>query len=151
MNLVTSDNEWIVAEPQVEYPEKEFPLKSETYQLIGIAMEVHSYLGNGFDEIVYKDALQEEFKRRNIKYEREKKYVVEYKRIILPHHYFADFVIDDKIIFEVKSQAGIHEEAVPQVINYLAVSKLKVGLIVNFREGSLKYKRVVFTRKRPGE
>lgn len=151
LSEIKSDNDWLVAEPEKQYPEQNYPLKKETYELIGIAMEVHRYLGNGFDEIVYKDALQEEFNRRKIAFEREKEFEIEYKGIILPHHYFADFVIENKIILEVKSQAGIHEEAVPQVINYLAASKLKVGLIVNFGEGSLKYKRVVFTRKKPGE
>lgn len=143
----TEDNKWIVAELKKEYPDKDYPHQSITYKLIGIAMEVHNYLGNGFAESVYKDALQEEFSRRKIAFEREKKYVIEYKGVILPHYYFADFVIEGKVILEVKSQIGIHEEAVPQVINYLAASRLPVGLILNFGEGSLKYKRVAFTRK----
>jgi GxxExxY protein len=151
MDLLTSDTEWIASESQIHYPENNFLFGSETYQLIGVAMEVHRYLGYGFNEVVYKDALEEEFNRRNISYEREKKYMVEYKGVILPHYYIADFVIDSKIILEVKAQVGVHEDAVSQVINYLAASKLKVGLIVNFGEGSLKYKRVAFSRDKPGE
>ena len=145
--LIESDTDWIVAEEETEYSKKDYPFKNETYKLIGIAMSVHSYLGNGFSEIVYKDALQEEFNRQRISFEREKKFEIEYRGIILPHHFYADFVVENNIILEVKSQTGIHEEAVPQVVNYLAASKLKIGLIVNFGEGSLKYKRVIFSRK----
>lgn len=131
-----------------EFTSQDYPHQDLIYKLIGIAMEVHRILGYGFAEIVYKDALEEEFKRHNINYEREKKYEVEYKGLILKHHYFADFVIEDSVILEVKAQVGIHEEAVPQVINYLAVSKLSVGLILNFAEGSLRYKRLAFSGKR---
>src|SRR5688572_20738093 len=145
-NEIKLDSDWLVTEPIAKYTEQEYPLQNETYKLVGISMEIHRYLGNGFAEDVYKDALQEEFKRRQIPFEREKKYEIEYKGIILPHFYFADFVVENKIILEIKSQAGLHEEAVPQVVNYLAASKLKVGLIVNFGEASLKFKRVVFTR-----
>lgn len=145
-NMIEADNEWIVAEKDFEYAGQNYPHKNETYQLIGIAMEVHSYLGYGFSETVYKDALIEEFKRKAISFEREKKYEIEYRGVILPHHYFADFVIENKVILEIKAQAGIHEQAVPQVLNYLAASKLQVGLILNFAEGSLKYKRVVLSK-----
>lgn len=145
-NMITSDNDWIVAEKEPEYSVQNYPHKNETYKLIGIAMEVHRHLGYGFAENVYKDALIEEFKLKAINFEREKKYEIEYKGIILPHHYFADFVIENKVILEIKAQAGIHEQAVPQVLNYLAASKLQVGLILNFAEGSLKYKRVVLSK-----
>jgi GxxExxY protein len=149
--MIKEDVSWIVSEKESDYSEQHYPLKRETFELIGIAMEVHNYLGNGFAEDVYKDALQEEFQKRRIDYEREKKYTINYKGIILPHFYYADFVISNKIILEVKSQAGIHEAAIPQVVNYLAASKLNVGLIINFGEGSLKYKRVIFSRKNRGE
>jgi GxxExxY protein len=119
-----------------------------TYKLIGISMEVHRILGYGFAENVYKDAIEDELNRNNIPYEREVKYEVEYKGKILPHYYYADFVINNEVIIEVKAQVGVHEECIPQVINYLAISKIPVGLIVNFGEGSLKYKRLAFTRKK---
>lgn len=136
----------IVAEKEYDYSAQNYPLKNETYKLIGIAMEVHRHLGYGFSEVVYKDALTEEFNRNKISFEREKKYEIEYRGIILPHYYFADFVIENKIILEIKAQAGIHEEAVPQVLNYLAASKLGIGLILNFGEGSLRYKRVALSK-----
>ena len=91
----------------MNYSIKEYPFQQESYQIIGICMEVHRILGKGLSEIVYKDAL--EFNRKNISYEREKKYEVEYKGRILPHYFFADFVVNDKIILEVKAQRGIVE------------------------------------------
>ncbi len=127
----------------MKYPDKKYPFQDETYKLIGICMEVHSILGKGLLEIVYKDALEYEFKKHNISYQREKKYEIEYKDIILPHFFYADFVIDDKIILEVKAQKGIVDEHYSWVINYLAVSKCPIGLIVNFGVDSLVSKRVI--------
>ncbi len=127
----------------MKYSEKEYPLQKESYQIIGICMEVHRILGKGLLEIVYKDAIEYEFNKKEIPYEREKKYEVEYKGLILPHYFFADFVVFDKIISEVKAQKGIVDEHYSWVINYLAISKCPLGLIVNFGENSLIIKRVI--------
>ncbi|PKP40432.1 MAG: GxxExxY protein [Bacteroidetes bacterium HGW-Bacteroidetes-12] len=127
----------------MKYSEKDFPLQKETYQIIGICMEIHRILGKGLLEIVYKDAIEYEFKNKNIPYQREKKYEVEYKGIILPHYFFADFVVFDKIILEVKSKKGIVDKHYSWVINYLGISKCPLGLIVNFGENSLVTKRVI--------
>lgn len=117
--------------------------KEESYQIIGICMDIHNHLGAGFLEIVYKDALEYEFRKANIAYEREKEYTVNYKGIILPHKFYADFVVFDKIILEIKAVAGIDEAFVAQAINYLNVSQNKLALIVNFGELKLNYKRIV--------
>lgn len=82
-------------------------------------MEVHNNLGAGFAEIVYKDALEYEFNQAGIPFEREKQYKVNYKGIILPHHFYADFVVFDKIILEVKGVSAITDEFTAQCINYL--------------------------------
>ena len=84
---------------------------------------------------------------RGIPFEREKKFEVHYKDIILPHSYFADFFVFNEIILEVKAQEGITDEFYKRTINYLAASKKQLGLIVNFGEDSLKYKRVIFSKK----
>ena len=107
-------------------------------------MEVHRQLGRGFLEILYKDALEYEFRKNNIPFEREKGYEISYKEIILQHKYYADFVVFDKIILEVKAVNGIIDEFIKQTLNYLSASKNKLGIIVNFGEDSLKYKRLVF-------
>ncbi|MES2396911.1 MAG: GxxExxY protein [Bacteroidota bacterium] len=117
--------------------------KEEAYKIIGICMEVHRNLGKGFLEIVYKDAIEYELKQNGYLYEREKAFLINYKDIILQHKFYADFTVFDKIILEVKSGSGIPDEFLAQTINYLAASKLRVGLIVNFGKDSLEYKRIV--------
>jgi len=128
----------------MKYSEDKYPFQEECYQIIGICMEIHRILGKGLLEIVYKDAIEYEFNYHKISYEREKKYEVEYKGIILPHYFFADFVVLNKIILEVKAQKGIVDEHYSWVINYLAISKCQLGLIVNFGDNSLITKRVIF-------
>ena len=118
--------------------------KEESYQVIGKCFEVHKQLGAGFLEIVYKDALEFEFRKNNIQYTREKEYVVHYKDVVLPHKFYADFVVEDKIILEIKSISKLSEEHIAQSINYLKVSGNKLALLVNFGEISLNYKRIVF-------
>lgn len=117
--------------------------KEESYEIIGICMEVHNNLGAGFLEVVYKEALEYEFKKAGIPYEREVKYEVNYKDIILPHKFYADFVINDKIILEIKAVSTIVDVFVAQAINYLKVSENKLALLVNFGELRLNYKRIV--------
>ena len=106
-------------------------------------MEVHNNLGAGFLEIVYKDALEYELRKADIPFEREKEYIVNYKGIVLSHKFYADFVVFDKIILEVKAVSTIEEEFIAQAINYLSVSQNKLTLIVNFGEFKLSYKRLV--------
>jgi len=117
--------------------------KAESFSIIGLSMEVHNNLGKGFLEIVYKDALEYEFRKNSIPFEREKEYIINYKDMILPHKFYADFVVLDKIILEIKGMSGIADEHIAQAINYLKVSGCKLGLIVNFGQLSLQYKRVV--------
>ena len=117
--------------------------KEESYKIIGICMEVHNNLRAGFSEIVYKDALELEFKNAKIEYSREKEYTVNYKGIILSHKFYADFVIFDKIILEVKGKNKIADEDIAQCINYLKVSGNNLALLVNFGEPKLNYKRIV--------
>jgi len=117
--------------------------KEESYKIIGLCMEVHRELGKGHDEVIYKDALEFEFAQSQIAFAREKEYRIHYKTIILRHKYFADCVVFDKILLEAKAVERLTDAHVKQVLNYLAASKLKLGLLVNFGEDSLTYKRVV--------
>jgi GxxExxY protein len=117
--------------------------KAESYKIIGCCMEVHRELGEGHDEVIYKDALEIELSRQGISFLREREYKVAYKGVMLPHNYFADFVVMDKIILETKAVECLADSHVKQTLNYLAMSKLKLGLLVNFGEDSLAYKRVV--------
>ena len=106
-------------------------------------MEVHKILGKGHSEKVYGDALEYEFQRNEIPYNRELRYNIAYKDIVLPSYYFADFVIFDEIILELKAIATLTTSEIKQTLNYLAASKNKLGLLVNFGEDSLKYKRII--------
>lgn len=121
-----------------------FPLKEQTNLIIGMGIEIHKILGHGFLEIVYKDAFEYEFKKRMTNYEREKVYDIIYKDIVLPHRFFADFVVFGKVILEIKAKDGIPDEDYAQMINYLKCSGCKVGLILNFGKSKLDIKRVVF-------
>lgn len=123
--------------------EKEIIYKEESYQIIAACLEVYNKLGNGFLEIVYKDALEYEFQKRNIPYKREQGFMIEYKDIILPHGYNADFVLYNKIIFEVKAASAIIDRYFTQTLNYIKVTKFRLGIIANFGEESFKYKRII--------
>lgn len=116
----------------------------QTDRIIQLAIEVHRHLGAGFLEIVYKDALSVEFSRAGVYFEREKEYMIYYKGILLPHRFFADFVVMDNVILEVKAKTGIPEEDMAQTINYLKCSGCPVGLILNFGQLKLGIRRVVY-------
>ena len=125
--------------------QEDYPLQKETGIIINIGYEVYKQLGAGFLEIVYKDAFEYEFQLREIFYQREKEYVVKYKDIILKHKFYADFVVYDSVILEVKAKlGGLAREDLAQAINYLKVSVCKVGLILNFTKEKLEVKRVIF-------
>ena len=117
--------------------------RDESYAIIGALFEVYNNLGSGFSEIVYKDALEHEFKNREISFTREKEYSVSYKNIILPHKFYADFVVDNKIILEVKAVENLHDKFFAQCINYLKVSKCRLAILANFHKDLLDHRRIV--------
>ena len=116
--------------------------EEETFKVLGLLFEVHNNLGKGFSEIVYKDALEIEFENQNIPFEREKVYSVHYKGHILKHKFYADFVVYDKIILEIKCCEAFHDRHISQCLNYLKVSKNKVAILANFNNSSLEYRRI---------
>lgn len=117
--------------------------KQESYEIMRLCYEVHNNLGPGFLEIVYKDALEYEFKKAGIPFEKEKKYDVHYKDIKLAHNFYADFVVFDKIILEVKAVVDFDNKHIAQAINYLKVSENKLALLVNFGDLKIQSKRIV--------
>ncbi len=120
--------------------------KKEAFKIIGAAMKVHSKLGCGFLEQVYQEALEIELGKQNIPFIREAPLIITYDNIVLNKQYFADFTCYDKIIVElkaVKELCNIHEA---QVFNYLKATGYKLGLLINFGETSLEYKRIVKER-----
>jgi|SRR5678810_1066424 GxxExxY protein len=117
--------------------------KEECYTVIGLCIRIHNKLGKGFKEVVYKDALEVEFKRAGILYEREKKFNIEYEGITLPHKFDADFLVFDSIILEVKASWKFYPDNFRQTLNYLKASQIKLGILINFGEDKLNFKRIV--------
>ena len=117
--------------------------KAETYNIIGAAMEVHSVLGCGFSEYVYQDALKKELELRQIPFEKEKTFFVQYKGYTLDREFRVDFLCYDKIIVELKAVDDLVNEHYAQVLNYLKVTGLELGLLINFGNSSLEVKRII--------
>ena len=106
--------------------------EKESSAINGAMFEVHRQLGPGLAEKVYQEALEIELKLRNIPFEREKVFKIEYKNNVLNQHYVADFVCYDKIIVELKAVDVISDIHRAQLINYLKITGLKLGLLQNF-------------------
>ncbi len=121
--------------------EEDYLYKKETYNIIGAMMEVHNVLGCGFLEAVYQEALAIEFELRNIPFEREKKLNVYYKHIQLQKYYEADFYCYDSIVVEIKALSELTSTHEALLLNYLKATDARIGLLANFGEPSLKYKR----------
>jgi len=117
--------------------------KEESYQVIGACMAVHRELGKGFLEAVYQEALEEEFKLKNIPYIREHQLEIVYKNKILKKKYQADFICYGEIIVELKALTELSSVHQSQLINYLKATKFKLGLLINFGQNSLESKRVI--------
>ena len=119
-------------------------LQEKTYKIIGACMETHRYLGNGFHESVYQEAVEIELRGRNVPCNREAKLTIDYKGMVLKKHYYADFICFNEIILEIKAVSNLADEHVAQVLNYLKTSHFKIGLLVNFGTPSLTYRRLIF-------
>lgn len=100
-------------------------------------MKVHSILGPGFNEKVYQDALEIEFRERQIPYKREMELQASYKGIVLHSTYKPDFICYDKIIVELKALKDIDDVSRSQAINYAKVAGFKLSILINFGESSL--------------
>ena len=106
--------------------------KEESYKIVGAAFEVYNKLGHGFLEAVYQEALEIEFQRQGIPYEREKELKILYDDVELKQTYKADFVCYGKIIIELKAVSALDDAHRSQVYNYLHATGYKLGLLYNF-------------------
>ena len=122
---------------------QELIYKVEAYNIIGAAMNVHKELGCGFLEAVYAEALVIELAELGIPYIREALLQIDYKGHTLRKSYVADFICYDKIIIELKALSSLDNAFEAQVLNYLKATGYKLGILINFGEQSLKYKRIV--------
>ena len=118
--------------------------KEESYKIIGAAFKVYNTLGPGFLEAVYQEALEIEFQREGIPYEREKELKIQYDGVELKQTYKADFVCFGKIIVELKAVIAIDDTHQSQVYNYLHATGYKLGLLLNFgHSDELEIKRII--------
>jgi GxxExxY protein len=116
-----------------------------THEIIGCAMEVHSILGNGFQEVVYQRALSVEMKLRNIEHQREFEMQVEYKGVDVGKRR-VDFLVVNEISVEIKAVSILENDHLTQAMNYLEAYNLQTGLLINFGSKSLQFKRL-FNKK----
>ena len=121
-------------------------LKENTFKIIGACFEVHKNLGCGFLEAVYAEALAIEFNARNIPFEKEKILKISYKDVVLEKSYVADYLCFSNVVLELKALTALTTQHESQLINYLKATGLQVGLLINFGEQSLKYKRLVLSK-----
>ena len=116
-----------------------------SYAVMSAAMEAHRYLGQGFLESVYQEALEPEFQMQEIPYEREAALHIAYKGKSLLSQYRVDFVCYGSMIVELKALRGISEVEEARIINYLKASGFQVGLLLNLGRTSLEYRRFANT------
>ena len=110
--------------------------------VIGAAMEVHKLLGSGFLESVYEHALALELTERQIPFERQAPIAVTYKQTQVGE-YRPDFIVDRKIILEIKATTALIAEHYAQVSHYLTATRLRLALLLNFGTTSLQFKRII--------
>ena len=115
-----------------------------TEKVIGAAFEVHSFLGNGFQEVIYQRALAWEMMQRDLSFAREIEQDIFYKDLIHPiGTRRADFVVEENVLVELKAIIHLEDVHMAQVLNYLKAYKLRVGLLINFGSKSLQFKRLI--------
>jgi GxxExxY protein len=124
--------------------ENQILFKDEVYQAVGCALEVLNTLGHGFFEKIYENALIAEFDLKKVPYHQQSRYPVLYKGKTLGE-YIPDIVIFDKMIVEIKTIDRITSQERGQVLNYLKVTGLKVGLIFNFKNSKFEWERIVLS------
>ena len=120
-----------------------------TYQVIGCAMNVHNTLGNGFQEVIYQRCLSIEFDKTSLNYGREVEQTIFYKGYDVGTRR-ADFVVEDKIIVEIKAVINLEDVHLAQAKNYVVAYDFARGLLINFGAKSLQYK-LIFNPKYKSE
>lgn len=115
-----------------------------TQKIIGASFEVHKFLGNGFQEVIYQRALAHEMRQAKLEFAREIEQQIYYKNLPEPiGTRRADFVVENKILVELKAVIQLEDVHLAQALNYLKAYKLEVGLLINFGSKSLTFKRFV--------
>ncbi|MEQ9301178.1 MAG: GxxExxY protein [Cyclobacteriaceae bacterium] len=120
--------------------------KEITEKIIGASFDVHSFLGNGFQEVIYQRALAYEMSQRNLEFAREIEQDIFYKDLPEPiGTRRADFVFEGKVLVELKAIKELEDVHLAQALNYLKAYRIEVGLLINFGSKSLTFKRLVLS------
>ncbi len=123
---------------------RDLKYKDITEKIIGASFEVHKFLGNGFQEVIYQRALAYEMKRAGLEFVREIEKEIFYKDCPKPvGTRRADFVVEDKVLVELKAISQLESVHEAQVLNYLKAYKIEVGLLINFGSKSMEFRRFV--------
>ena len=122
--------------------ERELLLKDEVFEIVGCAMEVLNELGHGLFEKPYENALVVEFDRKSIPYRQQPRFEISYKGVSVGE-YVPDLILRAQIVVDTKVIDAISDHEIGQMMNYLKITGLKVGLILNFKRAKLEWKRVV--------
>ena len=126
--------------------DKNYLLSDVTERVIGCAMRVHGSLGNGFPEVIYQRALALELEAHGVPFAREKEHPIYYREVRIGSR-IVDFLIGDNLLLELKATSELTDNHFSQIINYLTAFKLEVGLLINFGQKSLQYRRFIKTSK----
>ncbi|MFP8489761.1 GxxExxY protein [Gracilimonas sp. Q87] len=120
-----------------------------TEKIIGASFAVHNFLGNGFQEVIYQRALAYEFQKAELTFEREIDQQIYYRDLEYPiGTRRADFVVDEKILVEIKAVSDLEDVHMAQALNYLKAYRLEVGLLINFGSKSMEFKRLILSQGR---
>ncbi len=122
--------------------EDEILYKDLSYRIVGLAMKVHSKLGYGFLEKVYENGLMVLFGREGIEAKQQVPITVYFEEEVVGN-YYADILVEDKVILEIKSVENIIDAHIAQTLNYLKATGLRLAIILNFSKEKLEYKRIV--------
>jgi len=126
---------------------KDYPKSELTGKIIGCAMEVHRILGNGFQEVIYQRALSIEMDSKSLNHEREKEMTIKYKGIDIGTRR-VDFFVEGSVMVEIKAVKDLDDVHLAQAINYLEAYGMDIGLLINFGNTSLQFKRVMKPKKK---
>jgi GxxExxY protein len=118
--------------------------KELVYKIVGCAMEVLNELGHGLREKTYERALCHEFKLQNMNYSQQAVFAVFYKDKKVDD-YIPDLVVEERIVVDTKTVDAIGDNEIGKMLNYLRVTGLKVGILINFKKSKLEWKRVVLS------
>ena len=118
-----------------------------TEKIIGASFEVHKFLGNGFQEVIYQRALAYELKKAGLSFEREVEHDIFYRDRPEPiGRRRADFIVENKVLIETKAVIELEDAHLAQILNYLKAFRFEVGLLINFGSKSMTFKRLILDR-----